>query len=502
MKQKIVIIGGGLGGLFTGALLAKNDYVVTVLEKNPVIGGGLQCFERKGEVFETGIHILGGFQEGGNLNKICRYLGIMDKLCIRPTDDEAIDSITFQSDGKTYYVPRTKERFIEYFSCEFPEEKGNIEQYVNAMYSLADEVDLFYLRRGGDSFTAHSEDFSMPADEFIAKYIGNPRLRDVLAYMNPMYGGVAGHTAAFIHALINVLYIDGSSQFEGGSQQLADALAEVITCNNGRVLPGDEVVGVEILDKRIQRITTKKGKIYEADAYISDIHPCVLTRLATGEQFPKAYRQRLDEIPNSYSCFSVYIKFKPDCEPYINHPRYYQREDGVVWNLDKPSDEQWPKGFMCITPPSKNQGKWASRMIVNCIMSFDEVEQWADTKVGHRGAEYEAWKENHKQMILGKLEELCPGINSHVEYTFASSPLTIRDYYGTKRGAIYGFQADCKNIVLSIVPIYTKIKNLFLTGQNVNLHGICGVPLTAIEVAEVFEGKGNIVDKINATCAE
>lgn len=33
MKQKAVIIGGGLGGLFTGAFLSKEGVEVTVLEK-------------------------------------------------------------------------------------------------------------------------------------------------------------------------------------------------------------------------------------------------------------------------------------------------------------------------------------------------------------------------------------------------------------------------------------------------------------------------------------
>ena len=42
MKQSVVIIGGGLGGLFTGAILAKEGLHVTVLEKNATIGGGLQ----------------------------------------------------------------------------------------------------------------------------------------------------------------------------------------------------------------------------------------------------------------------------------------------------------------------------------------------------------------------------------------------------------------------------------------------------------------------------
>ena len=37
-----VIIGGGLGGLFTGGVLAKEGFKVTVLEKNVTAGGGLQ----------------------------------------------------------------------------------------------------------------------------------------------------------------------------------------------------------------------------------------------------------------------------------------------------------------------------------------------------------------------------------------------------------------------------------------------------------------------------
>ena len=40
MKNSAVIIGGGIGGLFTGAFLAKNGIKVTVLEKNSIIGGG------------------------------------------------------------------------------------------------------------------------------------------------------------------------------------------------------------------------------------------------------------------------------------------------------------------------------------------------------------------------------------------------------------------------------------------------------------------------------
>ena len=39
MEKSVIIIGGGLGGLFCGAFLAKEGLRVTVLEKNATVGG-------------------------------------------------------------------------------------------------------------------------------------------------------------------------------------------------------------------------------------------------------------------------------------------------------------------------------------------------------------------------------------------------------------------------------------------------------------------------------
>ena len=189
---------------------------------------------------------------------------------------------------------------------------------------------------------------------------------------------------------------------------------------------------------------------------------------------------RIKSIPNSYSAFSVYIKFKPETQPYVNHPRYFQECYGSVWKLSEFNEETFPQGFMYITPPTINQGFWANRMIVNCLMSFEPFRKWEHTSVGHRGIDYEQWKDKLKNKVLDKLEKIHPGFKSSIDTSFASTPLTIRDYFGVKEGSLYG-----------------QVKNLLLTGQNVNLHGICGVPLTAIETAEAIVGHGVILDKIN-----
>lgn len=499
MKKTVIVIGGGLGGLFTGAFLSKEGYQVTVLEKNATIGGGLQCFKRNGTSFETGMHILGGFQPGGNLNRICAYLGILDKLQMQFTDAEAMDVITYGEDGRCYKLPSGKEAFTNYLKEQFPTETEGIQQYMDALYSLCQKIDLFNLRSGKGHFFAHDDDDEafMPADKFIAKYVTNSRLRDLLAYMSPMYGGIAGHTPTYIHAMINVLYINGSSQFIGGSQQLADCLADIIRENGGQVIAGDAVAHIEVHNRFANRVITQSKKEYSADWYISDVHPDTLFSLTGNGAFPKSYVDRVRSIPNSYSAFSVYLKFKSETQPYVNHPCYYQERYETVWQLGDYDEDNFPQGFMYITPPSHDQGPWAERMIVNCLMPFEPVRKWEHTTVGHRGADYQAWKECLMNKVINKLDALHPGFRDSIEMAFASSPLTIRDYYGVKDGSLYGHQWDCENMVRSQMPIVTKVRNLLLTGQNVNLHGICGVPLTAIETAETIVGRGMIVEKIS-----
>lgn len=492
-----VIIGGGLGGLFTGAILAKEGFQVVVLEKNKTIGGGLQTFSRFGEEFDTGMHVIGGMQSGGNINRICRYLGIIEKVQMMPVDADCMDSLYFAEDNTSYKIKKGKVGFVDSLAAYFPEERHNLELYINAIYEITDDVDLFHLRPSADdAFKMHSENFLMSADAFVAKYIHDPKLRSIVSYMNPLYGGRHDETPAFIHAIISTLYINGASRFVGGSVKFAYLLASVIEEAGGKVIANDGVEWIEVNNRHVDFVKTRKGKQYKADYYISAIHPCTLLKLLPEKAFPKAYRTRLNSIPNSYSAFSVYIKLKSNTFPYINHSEYYMSKYNEIWNFGEPHEE-WPLGFLFMTPPEENQGKYSNKVLITAPMLYEEVCQWENTTVGHRGEGYEMWKKQKAQKLLEKVEEMHPGFMSCVEKINASSPLTIRDFYGVKNGALSGFSKDYKNIALSQLPVITKVDNLLLTGQNNNLHGFCGVPLTAINTAEAILGRNFVLNKIN-----
>ena len=54
MKEKIAIIGAGIGGLATAARLSFKGHPVEVYEKLPVCGGRANIIEDKGFKFDTG----------------------------------------------------------------------------------------------------------------------------------------------------------------------------------------------------------------------------------------------------------------------------------------------------------------------------------------------------------------------------------------------------------------------------------------------------------------
>ena len=178
MKQKVIIIGAGLGGLLTGAIWSKEGFEVTLLEKNAVIGGGLQSFQRFGVHFDTGMHVIGGLQPGGNIWKICRYLGILDGIKVRDVDEDCTDRLYFSEDKTYYTIGKGRDGFIDTLAKQFPKERDNLERYVDAVLAIADQVDLFNLRpsNGQMAFFAESNDFLVPADAFIAKFTSDTRL--------------------------------------------------------------------------------------------------------------------------------------------------------------------------------------------------------------------------------------------------------------------------------------------------------------------------------------
>ena len=308
-----------MGGLFTGALLARNGYRVTVLEKNATIGGGLQTFLRAGQRFETGMHMLGGFRPGASIFRICHYLGILDQLQLRATDNDCMDSLYYLRENERYAIPCGPERFVAYFSERFPTEAPQIRQYVEALYRLSNEVGMFYLREEDRPIFAHTLDRVLTGRRIHRPLHQRPSPPRYSGLHEPhVRRGSPSHTGLYSCAGQRSIYQRRRPlrrrQFPAGR---CAGRCDPATPGTGTHQISSPNLACE--NRTILYVETENGTRYTADHYISAIHPCTLLRYLDASALPRAYRQRLEEIPNSYSAFTVYLTLKPNRVPYLNH---------------------------------------------------------------------------------------------------------------------------------------------------------------------------------------
>lgn len=469
--KKCVIIGSGLGGLSCGCILAKNGYEVTVLEQGDQIGGCLQCFHRGDVVFDTGMHYIGSAAPGETLNTILRYLGVGDSIQLAPLDPAGYDVISFR--GEHYPFANGREAFIRTLAEHFPKSHNELERYYDLIKLVAKSSPMHSLNRQVD-LNIHAEYQMKSVDEVIDSVISDPVLRQVLAGILPLYAGEKGRTPFLSHALIFDFYNQSAFRIVGGSSMVADSMADTIRSYGGKVLLRHKAEKIECNDTQATAIITEDGERYDADLIISAIHPTNTIELIDSHLIRPAYRRRLEDIRNTTSAFTVYLKFKKNTVPYMDSNLYYYRGD-TVWRCEDYDDASWPKCLLYMHFCHEEHPQWAQTGEILTYMDFREMEPWLGTSIGRRGESYQAFKRMKAEKVIDALEQEIPGIRDNIEHYYTSTPLTYLDYTGTPGGSMYGMAKDINALGTGSVSCRTNIPNLLLTGQSITSHGMLGV---------------------------
>ena len=497
-SKSIVIIGSGIGGLVCGAILSKEGYKVTVLEMNRQIGGNLQTYARDKHIFDSGVHYVGGLEKGQNLYKIFQYLGIMDKLKMEKLDESAFDKIVFYSDNSEYSYAQGYDNFSKTLIAEFPQEKEAIEKYCRYLQTVCSRFPLYNLREG--DYLEKSEFLEVDTKSFIESLTTNERLRNVLGGSNLLYAGVGNKTPIYVHALVINSYIESSWRMINGGSQIAKLLSKIITENGGTIRNRTEITKIVVTNSLVEYVEAKDGTRFEGDYFISNAHPAKTLQMTESDVIRSAYRKRISSLENSSSIFILNITLKPEMVP-NEKCNYYCFLNDDVWSSMDYTEADWPRSYALFYSGLPAEKKYATGITVMANMHFADVEKWSGTFntvgiPGDRSAEYEEFKRNKAEKLLDLVEIKFPWIRKAMLNYYTSTPLTFRDYMGTDDGSVYGIMKDYKDPLKTFISPRTKIENLLLTGQNINLHGILGVSISSLVTCSVLLGMTEIIKKI------
>lgn len=498
-QYDVVIIGSGLGGLVSSIILAKEGYSVCVLEKNNQYGGNLQTFVRDKTIFDTGIHYIGGLEKGQNLYKYFKYLSIIDQLHLKKLDEDRFDIISFENDPNEYPHAQGYENFVKQLAYFFPDEKENLTNYCKKLQQTCDAFPLYNLNWEGKYDT---EILEQNAKEIIDSCTENETLKAVLAGSNFLYAGIPDKSPFYVHALSINSYIQSSWRCINGGSQITKQLLKQLKKYGGEFYKYKEATRFNVEDNKVVSVDLKDGTQVSGSLFISNIEPKTTLKMAGEANFRKVFFNRIQDLEDVISAFSLYIVFKPESFKYINHNFYHFKNSSNVWTAQDYDENSWPKSYMASMNASKKEEIWAEGMTFLTYMKYKDVEPWADTfnttaEESDRGESYREFKNRKAAKFLDEIEIKFPGIKNCIKSVHTSTPLSYRDYIGGHNGNMYGYVKDSNNPMKTMIPLKTKLENLYLTGQSTNMHGVLGVTIGAVNTCSEIIGREYLVTKIN-----
>ena len=471
MKYDVIVIGGGLGGLECGYILARAGKSVLVLELGRQTGGCLQSYRRNGLKFDTGFHYVGGLEKGQPLYRVFEYLGL-DSLPWHRMD-ETFDRITVA--GREYALSQGYDNFALRLAEDFPNEKEALKQYA----SLLSETESRQL--DGLNPECQEDDFASSlcetnAYQYLCQSFRDTGLIDAVsgASLKMELRKSSLPLFTFLHG--NSGYVGSSWRLKGSGSLLTGALAEGIRKQGGEVkcrAGAEELIGER---HRIVRVRCTDGNTYEGDVFIGAIHPALVCRMIKQDGLLKpAYRNRISRQTNTFGVFTVSLVLKPDELRYFNYNRYvYRKAD--VWSSASPGEIDRVM-ISCRVP---EDGAYARQIDLLTPFLWEECLPWVQTEIGKRGEDYLLWKERIADACMVLAETVVPGLGDAVEQRYISTPLTYAGYLQAPEGSAYGVRKDAGNPLEVLLSPRTPFPNLYLTGQSLMMHGVQGVTQTAL----------------------
>lgn len=495
----VIVIGSGMGGLATAALLARlHGKRVVVLERHYRAGGFTHTFSRRGGFeWDVGVHYVGEMGAPGMMRNAMQVATGGDVHWARMP--ETYDRLVFP--GFEFGVRAGKENFRADLHAAFPSEGRAIDRFFHDVDRAASWMTVLGMRSSAPALVAVIMGAVLAGRGALARrttrswldeHVRDERLKAVLGARWGDYGLPPSRSAFLAHSVITSHYFEGGYYPSGTSARIAEGATRVIEAAGGVVRIRAEVQRILVEDGRAVGVRLASGETLRAPVIVSDAGARATFLRLVPEDVPLPFRDELRAIPRSMSHVSLYLGLSRSASSLgVNGENYWLHDE-----LDH--DRMWdrcgellrgkaPQTYVSFPSMKDPEAKAHTAEIIAGVDS-SHFDPWAGTRWMKRGEDYEATKERIADTLLAEAERRLPGLSKLVVHRELSTPLSTAHFTGHAGGEIYGLPATPERFTRSWLRARTPVKGLYLAGADALMLGVGGAVMSGVMCTAAIAG--------------
>ena len=500
-----VVIGSGMGGLTTAALLSELGWRVCVLEQHYTAGGYTHSYERHGYEWDVGVHYIGDVGAPTRTRKLFDFLSD-GQLQWAPMDEEYD---RFYVGDKVFNARAGKQGFRENLIRQFPNEVEAIDRYIallneasGAMFGQAMQRVMKPWQRKLAAPLARlktPDSLYRTTWDVLSELTDDP---DLIAVLCGQWGdmGLPPKRSAFMaHAMIARHYMYGGFYPVGGSWKIADTIIPKIQKSGGEVFTYARVKSISTAGGRVTGVEMEDGHRIDCDCVISSagVHNTFGGLLPADLVSSTGYEDQLGSVQPSFAHLGVYIGLKGTAEelglPKTNFWIYPSNDyDAAVDAFENRPDAEFPVVYLSFPsakdPDYLNRHPGTATIEIVAPAPYAWFEKWAGSTWGKRGDDYDALKDELGERLMRYVYDKLPQLEGRVDYYEISTPLSTNWFAGYKHGELYGLDHTPERLQLDWLGPRTRIKGLWLTGQDTLTCGVTGAMMSGVLTTMALAG--------------